>query len=460
MGLVAGVLTVNAVLLAAGYCLLSPALTGQSVRIWASYAGVALLAGVALVALAVFIAASLGATSGPATFAGAAALLAAAGLAAGRIFGRRRPAPPRAGRRPGSPPAILVSTAAAVCVAVVSAFTLVGGFRSSPWLDDAWGIWLPKGIALGEHGLDERLFVPNGEYVFFEVPDYPLWWSALTAFDVRLVGDVDVRAMNAQLALLAVAFLAAVARLLWGFVRPWLLWPALLMLTVSPEFLRQTQGGLADLPLAIYLALLSLCAALWLGTGSRFHLALAFPFASAALAIKTEGLPELIVLLVVLTLVALGPARARLPALLAVVGAALATHVPWLAWRAANGIEGRVSLTAALSPGHLFDRTERLGPSAEALAGHLFDPTEWLVIVPLALALALAGALRERRAAWLAVPAALAAGFVFWLWAYWADRDEINFVLATSAYRVVDPLVLGAAVFVPLLAERLLAREA
>jgi len=165
------------------------------------------------------------------------------------------------------------------------------------------------------------------------------------------------------------------------------------------------------------------------------------------------------VLLAVSVLVPLGLARARLPALLAVVGAALATHVPWLVWRAVNGIEGRVSLAAALSPGYLADRTERLGPGAQALATHLFDPTEWLLIVPLALALAVVGAFRERRAAWLVVPAALTAGFAFWLWAYWADRDEIDFVVSTSAYRVVDPLVLGAAVSVPLLAEHLLARS-
>jgi hypothetical protein len=53
----------------------------------------------------------------------------------------------------------------------------------------------------------------------------------------------------------------------------------------------------------------------------------------------------------------------------------------------------------------------------------------------------------------LLVPAALLAVVLF---AYWIDRDEIDFVLATSAYRVIDPVVLCAAVLIPLLAESFL----
>jgi hypothetical protein len=53
----------------------------------------------------------------------------------------------------------------------------------------------------------------------------------------------------------------------------------------------------------------------------------------------------------------------------------------------------------------------------------------------------------------LLVPGALLAVV---LTAYWIDRDEIGFVLATSAYRVVDPLVLSAAVLIPILAESFL----
>jgi hypothetical protein len=136
--------------------------------------------------------------------------------------------------------------------------------------------------------------------------------------------------------------------------------------------------------------------------------------------------------------------------------AALATFAPWLAWRAANGIEGRVPLSDALDAGYLADRTARIGPALEALARHLADPTEWLLVVPLAVGLSVAAAVRTRSTVWLAPALVVAAGLAFWTWAYWADGDEIDFLLATSSYRVIDALVLSAGLAVPLLAERLL----
>ena len=106
-------------------------------------------------------------------------------------------------RSPGSldAPAVRVGPwtgAAFGVVAGVCAVGVVGGFRSSPWLDDAWGIWLPKGLALWHHGLDDRLFAPSGEYVTFGVPDYPLWWSVVTSLDVQAVGSTDVRVTTAR----------------------------------------------------------------------------------------------------------------------------------------------------------------------------------------------------------------------------------------------------------------------
>jgi hypothetical protein len=457
-GLVAAVVGVNVALTAAGYFVLEPALKGRSRSEWASYAGVALLVGAGLVGVIVFGAAVVGATTGPITFAVAAVLVSAAGLGASKSARARTwLEAPRPGARPRDVAVweSAVATAACFGVVVVCAFAVVGAFRASPWLDDAWGIWLPKGLALVEHGLDERLFVPNGEYVFFEVPDYPLWWAALTGLDVRLAGDLDVRAMNAQVALLTVAFVAAAARLLWGFVRPWLLWTGLLLIVASPELLRHTQSGMADLPLAIYVSLALLCAAGWLASRRGFYLLLVFAFGATALAVKTEAVPQLLLYLAVLSL--LGVRRPqRLPALWGAAGCAIATFVPWLAWRVVNGIDARVPLSDAVDPGHLGDRAERVGSAAETLARHLADPTEWLIIVPLALVLSIAAAARTRDVAWLGPALILVAGFAFWTWAYWADRDEIDFVLATSSYRVIDALVLSAGLAVPILAEKLL----
>ena len=262
MSLVAGVLVLNAAFLAAGYALLGPA------RWRLSWAGVALLVGAGSVGTLVFFATILGLHASLPV----AAAVTAAVVVGGFLFWRRNPvaAAPSQVRPLSSWAAAAFGVVAAVC-----AVGVVGGFRSAPWLDDVWGIWLPKGLALWHHGLDERLFAPSGQYVTFGVPDYPLWWSVVTSLDVQAVGGLDVRVVCAQLALLTVAFVGAVARLLWDCVRPPVLAGSLLLLVLSPELWRHVQGGVADLPLAIYLALAVVAGARWLQTREPFLLALA-----------------------------------------------------------------------------------------------------------------------------------------------------------------------------------------
>lgn len=419
MSLVLGVAAVNAAFLLVGYALLGPA------RRRATWAGVALLVGAGAVGMLVFFATIVGLRASLAVAATTGAVLALGGL----LFWRRAPTEP-AVRGGGSLDPL--SAAAFGVVGALCVVGVVGGFRSSPWLDDVWGIWLPKGLALWHHGLDERLFAPNGEYVTFGVPDYPLWWSVITSLDVQAVGSLDVRVVCAQLALLTVAFVGAIARLLWDCVRPSVLAGSLLLLVLAPELWRQVQGGVADLPLAIYLALAVLAGARWLRTREPFLLALAGLSLAVALQIKTEALVEVTALVLVGALFARGLLWSAI---------ALLTALPWLAWRFVHDVPDRAELD--------FSRVERLPDAARAVAEHLFAPTEWLIIVPLAIVLALAA----RRPKVLLVPAALLAVILV---AYWIDRDEIDFVLATSAYRVIDPVVLSAAVLIPLLAESFL----
>jgi hypothetical protein len=450
LSLVPGVLLVNVLLLAVGYALLAPFLRGRRARTLASYAGVALLVGAGIVGVTLFLATIAGAAASPIAFLVVSALLALGGIVTALLV------QPRAAVEPARAPLNLVATAAAYGVGALSALALVGGFRSSPWLDDAWGIWLPKGVFLARDGLDPRVFAPNGTYVHFDVLDYPLWWSVLTGLDMRFVGSIDVRAMNAQLAILAVGFLAAAVRLLWGTVRPWLLWPGLLLLAASPDFFRHAQGGMADLPLALYVSLYGLVSALWVARGEWLHLALVFVFAAAALSIKSEAPPELLIVLVVVTVFGRGIGTRRLWALWAASGAAAATFVPWLLWRAAHDVPDRFALGRALDPTVLADQIGRLGPSADRIARDLVDPTGWLFIVPLVFVLGAAGFIRSRRSVWLAPSAMLVLGYAFLVWVYWASREEVHYLLRTSAYRVIDPLVLLAALAVLVQAEFLL----
>ena len=456
MGLVAGVLALNAAFLAVGYAVLAAALAGLPLRARASYAGLALLVGAALGGVGTFLAVIAGARARPLTFLLVAAGIAAAGLLAARSQRVRRlaAAPPAPAPAAGGERARLVAVAATVAIVAIAVLALVGGFRSSPWLDDVWGIWLPKGVALSDHGLDPRLFAADPRYVAFEVPDYPLWWSVVTALDMRFVGEIDLRAIDAQLAILLVAFVGAVARLLWGRVRPWLLATGLLLLFAAPELHRHSQGGLADLALALFLALFALALGLWAAEQRWFFVLVAFAAGTASVAIKSEGVPELLVLAVV---VAAFAGRRALGGIVLATGAALATAVPWALWRRAHDVPASVSVRDALDPGYLADRSGRAGPAAQELAEQLLHP-HWLFVVPLAAVLSIVVAVRLRRSLPLAVLAAVAASYAFWVWAYWAETEDLDYLLSTSAYRVVDAPVLVAALAVPILAEMLLRR--
>jgi hypothetical protein len=226
----------------------------------------------------------------------------------------------------------------------------------------------------------------------------------------------------------------------------------------APEFFRHAQGGIADLPLAIYLSLCLLSAIGWIARRRGFYLLLTFAFATGALAIKSEGLPQIVIVLAVVTFVAWRRAREALPPLWVAAAAALVTALPWSIWRLVHGVESQVPLSDALGPRYLLERTERIRPSAETVARHLTTPREWLVIVPLLLALALLGALRHRQAFWLTPALLLGAVFGFWIWAYWAESESLEYLLSTSSYRIADSLVLLAWVLVPLQGELLLAR--
>jgi len=247
------------------------------------------------------------------------------------------PSRPRAGQRE-----TVAETAVLAVVVAIAVAALVGGFRSTPWLDDVWGIWVPKGVALDRLGLDARLFAPSNTFETFGVLHYPLWWSSLTGLDLRFVGRVDLRAVNAQCTLLVLGFLGSIARVLWGHVRPWLLGGSLLLIAASPELFRHAQGGLADVPVALYLALCTICAVAWILGGRGFHAALVAVFGATAVQIKTEGLPELLIIAAFALLLAWRVEVSRVVALGAAFAIAVVSAAPWLAWRAAHGVRDEI----------------------------------------------------------------------------------------------------------------------
>jgi hypothetical protein len=479
LGLVAGVLALNLLLALIGYCLLYASLRGRTLRIWLSYAGVALLVGAALVCSLLSFLAFTGLALGFWAFALCGGALATLGLVAGRHLSpawRARIAAPAAVAPATSRLESLVATGAACAIVAYIVLTVVGGFRSSPWLDDTWTMWVPKGRLLGTAGLDPRFFSDTGPFDPFLHPDYPFWWSLLTNLNMRFVGSIDLRAVDAQLTILVSAFLAALARLLWGIVRPSILLPGLLLLALSPQIVRQGQAGGADLPLAIFLALFVVAGSSWLVTGNRFHLLPAFASATAVMTVKQEGPPELLAVLVLITLLAVWWRKQRVAALWVTATAAFLVLVPWLLWQSAHNVRPNPTVSHFISPDPATRVTPTPGqaprpkpagekvrasgegtwPTLEVLARELANPANWFLSAPLLLGLSVVAALRHRRLQWLApfivflVSAALMAGGL------WISSSFVDHRIRRASSRVLMPAALTIGIAIPLFVEGLL----
>jgi hypothetical protein len=455
---IAGVLAVNAGFAALGYCLLAVCLRGLSAWTLTSYAGVALLVGAAGAATALVAIATLGATLDLPTVAATGIAVAGLGLLALRLppAGRRRVAAPRPAPRAPLPrwSAVVAGVLGSLLV-TLAVVLVIDGFRTAPWLDDTWTLWLPKGLALTHSGLDVEFF-RSGRQLAFGDADYPLAWSVWTALATRAGGEVDVRAVNAQLAIMVVAFLAAAARLMWGHVRPWILLGALLMLAASPELVREAQSGGADLPLAMFLALFALCAFLWLAHADGLALLASLAFAAAAVATKSEGAPLMALFAAVAGTAAWRLSRRRTLVLWGAAAVALATSLPWFFYREVHDLANetsKVPATKAIDPGYLFDREDRVGPALSSLTSRLLDPADWLIVVPLLVVLAATAAVASRRPVWLTSLALVGAGLAFWTLAFWSDPNPIDERLAKASYRVVMSVVLPAALALAVVGE-------
>lgn len=450
--LILGTGALNLAFVTVGYALLAPVLRGSAVTTWLSYAGVALLVGIGVVNVVLCSVAVAGARTGLGAFAVAGLVLAVAGLiAAWRIPRRLRS---RLGPLSPAPtaPTGRVADAAATCACTLLAAYLViafiGAFRSTPWLSDVWTFWLPKGIALDKVGLVQSLWAGSTNAVVFPVPDYPFLWSILTNLDVRSVGSIDMRAINVQEAYLVIGFAGTAARLLWGVLRPWVLWGGVLLSLALPEFIRHAQGGAADVPLAIFVTAALVAAAVWLLHREPLALLLAGVFSAGAFSTKSESYPYIALWLVLLTVLCWRLARGRVGALWASVVLGATTSLPWLAWKRTHGLTDQVGLNTLFSPHYLANHGGTLRDSVDVITGHFTNVHEWTIVFPLFAAVGIVGALLpdrwERRVLWLGAPAFVVLSWTLLVWIFWADTNAA-FRLANSAYRLVDPFAIASA---------------
>jgi hypothetical protein len=307
---------------------------------------------------------------------------------------------------------------------------------------DGWAIWAMKARALYDFGGAQHDVFTTGPYAPLQ---HPLLLPSLEATGFRAIGSYDGTLIHLQLALLALGFVAGLWTLLRERVAAPLAGVAVFAIVAAESVLKQLAGNLADIPLALFVALGLVCLGRWVVEDDRGLLALAALFLGAATLTKPEGL--------------LFATAALLAAIVAwrrdLVWAALgvaAIYAPWRIFVAVHHLQNQeYSLGDALSPSYLADRSERLRPAVSGV-WHQVWASGWSWLVPFAL-LSLAAALLARK--WrLSAFAVVWAVLSFWgiVLVFWISVVPIQLTLLWAAYRTVASLVIGAAALAPLLA--------
>jgi Dolichyl-phosphate-mannose-protein mannosyltransferase len=307
---------------------------------------------------------------------------------------------------------------------------------------DGWAIWAMKARALFDYGGAQHDVFTTAPYAPLQ---HPLLLPSLEATGFRAIGSYDGTLIHLQLALLALGFAAGLWTLLRERVAAPLAAVAVFAIVAAESVLRQLAGNLADIPLALFVALGLVCLGRWVLKADRGLLALAALFLGAATLTKPEGL-----LFATAALLAAIVAWRR-DLLWGALGV-VAIYAPWRIFVAAHHLQNQeYSLGDALNPSYLANRSARVRP---ALTGvwHQVWASGWSWLVPFAL-VSLAAALLARKwrlSAFAVVWAALSfCGIVL---VFWISVVPIQLTLLWAAYRTVASLVIGAAALAPLLA--------
>jgi len=419
------------------------------------YAGLAFVVGWCMVGTAIVYALVLGASLELWQPIALAAALSAGAFALGRVI----PADADVVERPERGVArVCAVAAAAALVGYLALLGLHSALTTSPTGWDTWAFWLPRAKAIFSfHGLHPHL---HGGFASFAHPDYPPLIPAFDATVFRFAGAASVLALPFQDWLLTVAFVAAAAAVLRRRVRGALLWPALCLLVLAPQFGGSVGEGYADPQLARLVALAAVCGGVWVLERDWRLLVLTGILLVGASLTKREGLGLALLLSVALAVAARvegrrGWARALLLGPMLIVAA-----LPWQIWLHAEHVAYTpdYSLRTLLHPGYLFDRLGRLGIALERLPRIALSFDHWLLVLPLALLLAFL-VIGTRSSLAVLVLGVIGAGYLGLACVYWIGTLPVTWYMRTSASRVVASLVVLAGVLTPLVASELLRKE-
>lgn len=334
-------------------------------------------------------------------------------------------------------------TLAAVLVLLAHAWAT---YEIRPLLEwDGWAIWGTRSRALYEFGGATGPVFTSDVYLPLQ---HPLLLPSIDAIDFRAMGTYDPTLVHVQLALLAFGFLLGFVSLLRDRVPLALVGTSALAVLSAAPVLKQLSTGLADVPLAFFVALGLLGAGRWLASGERWALVAGTLFLGAATLTKSEGL-----FFALAALLALAPfARGRLRELGVAALAVVAIVLPWrlfVALRDLPLVEYR--FRDAVSPGYLSDHANRVGPAVRGLGGALAS-SEWGLLVPLFVVAVVAAVLARHYA--LAGFAVLWAALSFGglVLVYWISTIPVDLALVWSGDRTIVTVVVGAGALAPLLA--------
>ena len=317
---------------------------------------------------------------------------------------------------------------------------------------DSWSIWARKGTLLFDYSHIPTVFFTSQVYAFMH-PDYPLLLPLYESSWFRVVGSADTQSLHAWFWVLFVAFLWAAAFVASRVTRPAIWAPLVGLLAVTPAIWSQLITMYADVPMGLFLMVGVLSLGLWITGQRRRDLALSMILLAAAASTKNEGLTAVVSTLAValiVTLVTPAPGLARRRAVVSLLVAIVAFAVmiaPWRLWLAVHHITGDMPVARGLEPSFLLEHTARIQPAVNALFSEVTNQSNWYYLLPMGLALVVAG-LTTRRLRRIAVFYGLAilGAFIMVLWGYVINPNGIGWLIATSASRtVVGPMLIAVA---------------
>ena len=366
-------------------------------------------------------------------------LLGGIAIAASRLSPASLPEPVGAGRVGRAAEGVALALLALLSLAIVR---LAVATPLDQW--DGWAIWGTKSHALYAGGDVWSPVFTDAPY-FMLHQEYPVLFPALEALSAEALGRFDPMLIDVQAAAVVVAFGWAAWALLRLAVHPALAAAAALALTGSAPLATNAGANYADTVVASFTSLGILGLFLWLTRGASLVLVPAAVFLAAAALTKGEGL--LFVLAGLVTSLVLARRFDRPLRTVVTFGVAvLALPLVWAVVDRMNGPGARnVEPGAVLDPDAYGRIPTAAGRLLEEVAGG-WTLTTLVVIVSL-VAACLARTWSE--GAFVGLWATLS--FAALVAVYFASVNELDWLLGTSADRVVFSLVLGAGTLAPVL---------